>query len=435
MHYLTKLTRWYFSKKALPYWGILSLDCAIVMFSGYVATYLAYSSLIGFLNDFWPVTLGLILTTLFCVVGFKKFHTFSGIVRYSSFVDLGRILAAMGIGGVLTLASSIFFYAFNCGQELIIIPGFKRICVIFILSTLLIWFVRIVVKVLYDSFRTGKSAHKAYVYGIREGGISLAKSIRNLESAEYAVEGFIRPDGDETPAEWILGVKVRNEDDDLIPSMQRHNVDTIIVSPLQTDNFREKNDLINQLLKNKINILMASLAQPWDGKSDLSSQLRKVDIEDLLPREQIKIDMDAIGALLTGKKILITGAAGSIGSEMVRQVAVYNPAEMILIDQAETPMHDIRLMMKNKFPSIKAATIVTSITNKEHMEIIFSEHRPDYVFHAAAYKHVPMMEDNPGMAVQNNIYGTRVIADLAVKYETKKFVMISTDKAVNPTNV
>ena len=131
----------------------------------------------------------------------------------------------------------------------------------------------------------------------------------------------------------------------------------------------------------------------------------------------------------------ITGAAGSIGSEMVRQVAPYGPAELVLIDQAETPMHDVRLMMSRRFADIPSETIVTSITNKEHMERIFAEHRPEYVFHAAAYKHVPMMEDNPAIAVQNNIYGTRVIADLAVKYGTKKFVMISTDKAVNPTNV
>lgn len=160
-----------------------------------------------------------------------------------------------------------------------------------------------------------------------------------------------------------------------------------------------------------------------------------MDIEDLLPREKIEVDMNAIGKLLTGKRILITGAAGSIGSEMVRQVAKFNPSEMTLIDQAETPMHNIRMMMAHDFGHISNRTIVTSITNKEHMERIFAAYKPEYVFHAAAYKHVPMMEDDPAIAVQNNIYGTRVIADLAVKYGTKKFVMISTDKAVNPTNV
>ena len=183
-------------------------------------------------------------------------------------------------------------------------------------------------------------------------------------------------------------------------------------------------------------IMMMSGGEEWNGKSEIDhDKFHEVDIEDLLPREKIQMDMEAVGALLRGKRILITGAAGSIGSEMVRQVAKFDPAEMILIDQAETPMHDIRLMMAKDYPLIKNETKVTSITNKEHMETIFSLHLPEYVFHAAAYKHVPMMEDNPGIAVQNNIYGTRVIADLAVKYGTKKFVMISTDKAVNPTNV
>jgi len=436
MNFITRFTSWYFSKKALPYWGILAIDCAILMFSGYVASYLADRSIIQFLNEFWPTTFGLLITTAFCCIGFKRFHTYSGIVRYSSFVDLERILAAMAVGTVLAMIASGIFYICHFPQNVILLPGFKRLCVIFILSTLLMWFVRIIVKVMFDTFRVGKYTRKAYIYGIREGGVALAKTIKNAEPLQYALEGFVRPDGEEIEAQWLMGVRVRNEDEDLVPSMIRHSADTLIVSPLQADHFRERNDLINELLKNNIQILMIPQAEAWDGQSNLrSDQMRKVEIEDLLPRDPIKIDMDAIGKLLTGKRILITGAAGSIGSEMVRQVAKYSPAEMILIDQAETPMHDIRLMMKNQYGSIPSETIVTSIANKEHMEKIFAEHRPEYVFHAAAYKHVPMMEDNPGMAVQNNIYGTRVIADLAVKYETKKFVMISTDKAVNPTNV
>ena len=183
-------------------------------------------------------------------------------------------------------------------------------------------------------------------------------------------------------------------------------------------------------------MMMPFTAEEWDGKSELRySQLHEVDIEDLLPRDKIEVDMLAIGRQLNANRVLITGAAGSIGSEMVRQVARFEPREMILIDQAETPMHDIRRMMESKFPNIPCHTIVASITNQTFMEDIFRHYHPDYVFHAAAYKHVPMMEDNPAMAVQNNVYGTRVIADLAVKYGTKKFVMISTDKAVNPTNV
>ena len=219
--------------------------------------------------------------------------------------------------------------------------------------------------------------------------------------------------------------------------LKEQNARILMVSPLQTVHFREQEALINSLVDAGIKIMMLpASAKEWDGKSELRySQLHEVDIEDLLPRDKIDVDMLAIGRLLNDNRILITGAAGSIGGEMVLQVAHFEPKELILIDQAETPMHDVRRKMQEKFPGIKCHTIVASITNQSFMEDIFRRYRPDYVFHAAAYKHVPMMEDNPAMAVQNNIYGTRIIADLAVKYGTKKFVMISTDKAVNPTNV
>lgn len=193
--------------------------------------------------------------------------------------------------------------------------------------------------------------------------------------------------------------------------------------------------MIDSLAEAGVKIMVHS-SQEWDGKSDLRhTQLKEIDIEDLLPRNQIEVDLDAIGKILTGKCVMITGAAGSIGGEIVRQVASFKPSQLVLIDQAETPLHDIRLMMKRKFADIPALTLSASIGHKLHMEVVFREYKPDYVFHAAAYKHVPMMEDNPGEAVANNIDGTRIIADLAVKYGTKKFVMVSTDKAVNPTNV
>ena len=219
--------------------------------------------------------------------------------------------------------------------------------------------------------------------------------------------------------------------------MREEEASILMVSPLQTVHFREQETLINNLIAEGIKIMMLpASAKEWDGKSELRySQLHEVDIEDLLPRDKIEVDMLAIGRQLNASRILITGAAGSIGSEMVRQVTRFEPKEMILIDQAETPMHDIRRMMTENYPNISCHTIVASITNQTFMENIFRRFKPEYVFHAAAYKHVPMMEDNPAMAVQNNVLGTRIIADLAVKYGTKKFVMISTDKAVNPTNV
>ena len=268
-----------------------------------------------------------------------------------------------------------------------------------------------------------------------EGGIALAKSIRAEVPARFKLCGFVS-DKKNIGGMWLLGVKVYEDNDNLLNVIRDKHISVILVSPLMTEKFTKRTSLIDGLVNDGVKIMMMPPAEEWDGKSDLSHrQLHEVDIEELLPREKIEVDMDAIGNMLRGKRILITGAAGSIGSEMSRQVAKFNPSELVLVDQAETPMHDVRLYMARNHSDLKVWTIVGSITNKEQVERIFSEHKPEYVFHAAAYKHVPMMEDNPAMAVQNNIYGTRVIADLAVKYGTKKFVMISTDKAVNPTNV
>ena len=234
-----------------------------------------------------------------------------------------------------------------------------------------------------------------------------------------------------------MGEKVYSLDDDFKEIVRRERIQAILVSPLRTDDFRNREALQDTLISSGCRIFLSSPAKEWDGSSESfgSVQLKEVSVEDLLPREEIKVDMDSVGRELTGQRILITGSAGSIGSEMVRQVAVYKPAAMMLIDQAETPEHDIRLMMARQYPDIQAETVVTSICKADRMEEIFRRFRPDYVFHAAAYKHVPMMEDNPSEAVQNNILGTKIIADLSVKYGVRKFVMVSTDKAVNPTNV
>jgi len=299
---------------------------------------------------------------------------------------------------------------------------------------MIMWGLRVLARSLHDTYRGADNIHKIFVYGCMQGGIALAKSIRD-DSSNYRLGGFVSDDKS-LNGSWLLGVQVYYDDDNLVNLMQEKHVKAMLISPLMAEHFTKHTSLVDALIKAKIKILMMPSAEEWDGKSDLSHhQLREVEIEDLLPREKIEVDMVAIGAMLRGKRILITGAAGSIGSEMARQVAKFGPKELILIDQAETPMHDIRRYMDRNHANLKVWTIVGSITNRQHMEEIFQEHKPQYVFHAAAYKHVPMMEDNPAIAVQNNIFGTRVIADLAVKYETKKFVMISTDKAVNPTNV
>ena len=431
---LQRISNWYFTKKALPHLCILLIDCAIVAFSGYVGYYIDKGGDI-FVDSFWQITFGLMVGLVPFIVAFRLLHTYSGIVRYSSFVDLQRVMIA-------TLSGSVACYLLGLGingiwpeQHTIMVPDLQTVFIIFVGSSLFLWVERLVVKRLFDSFNLDNATPVA-IYGTKAGGISIAKSITAVRDKKYSLQAFIS-DGKEMKGSYLMGKPIFLNERGLAEKLRREGVKALLVSPLKTEKFRNNAEMVDEFISAGITIMMMNNGEEWDGKEEnLTHQnLRPVDIEDLLPREIIEVDMNAIGKLLTGKRILITGAAGSIGSEMVRQVAKFNPSEMTLIDQAETPMHNIRMMMAHDFGHISNRTIVTSITNKEHMERIFAAYKPEYVFHAAAYKHVPMMEDDPAIAVQNNIYGTRVIADLAVKYGTKKFVMISTDKAVNPTNV
>lgn len=431
MNFLQKLTNWYFSKRALPYWGVLTLDCLIVLISAYIGNYLELGST-EFTQYFWQITTGNLICVLLFIIGFRLFHTYTGIIRYSSLIDLQRVGMASLVGSVLSFMAGIGINTIE--TETIIMPGILGSATLLVCTSMLMWVERMAVRAMFDTFRTDKAVPVA-IYGTKAGGIALANSIRAVKEKQYVLQAFISDDP-EMKNVYLMGKRVFLNGEGIAEKLREIKVRTVLVSPLKSEKLRNNPKMVDELVKAGIKIMMMPAAQEWDEKHDLSfNQLHEVEIEDLLPRDKIEVDMDAIGKMLTGKRVLITGAAGSIGSEMVRQVAAYKPAELILIDQAETPMHDVRLMMARQFPDIKNETIVSSITDQIHMEKIFEAHKPEYVFHAAAYKHVPMMEDNPAMAVRNNINGTRVIADLAVKYSTKKFVMISTDKAVNPTNV
>jgi len=429
MNPLFKLTRWYFSKKALPYWFVLILD-SLIMLCSFLLVYISNHGLLPTNQETVPLMETLLIYWVCYLIGFRVFHTYLGIIRYSSFVDLQRVIFATLLSLALLFISQILLTSFNYS----VLFNWKELLGASLLSLVGMWVMRIFVKYLYDEAYQIKMAERVFIYGVKSGGISLAKSIRNGDPSTYALAGFVS-DLTDMSHRMLMGVRVYNNDEHLVEQMRKQHARILLVSPLKNEAIRNNTDMVNRLTEAGIKIYMVPGIQEWDGSSLSHTQLKEVDIEDLLPRDKIQIDMEAVGKLLKGQKIMITGAAGSIGSEMVRQIAIYNPAELILVDQAETPLHDIRLMMKRMFPSIQAFTIIGDISHEERMKEIFEAHRPDYVFHAAAYKHVPMMEDNPSESIQNNVKGTQIIADLAVKYDTKKFVMISTDKAVNPTNV
>lgn len=431
MNTIKRLLEWYFSKKALPYWAILVFDSLICYFSGIFVFWLYYHGAITF-DNIALLTKTICVYMIFNFIGFRVFRTYSGIIRYSSFVDLLRVSFAMLLS--LTIAELMHYIIYSWDLNFVRLEG-RQIAAMYLVATIGMIAFRVLVKSIYDTvFNTDKGV-LTLIYGVQEGGIGLAKNIRNENNSKFKLKGFISNDANLTD-KLLMGKKIYVGNEKLADYISEMNIQAVLVSPIQAENFRNDTALQDILINNNVKIYLTERSREWEEGDDFSKvQLKEISIEDLLPRDEIKVDMDAIGSLLTGKRIMITGSAGSIGSEMVRQISIYNPSDLILIDQAETPQHDIRLLMHAQFPHIKVETIVASISNYDRMDTIFNEYKPEYVFHAAAYKHVPMMEYNPSESIQNNVWGTKVIADLSVKHNVKKFVMISTDKAVNPTNV
>lgn len=430
MHFTNKLINWYFSKNSLPYWCIFAMDCLIVFLS-YMFVYTKMNSGEVALNVLWQLVTFNCIFVLFHAIGFKMFHTYDGILRYSSFVDLQRV-------GYAVLTGAVLSYVAHFGM--IQIPYFHNVYVggadimlASLLSTLLLWAVRVLVKTVYDVSIDKLNARATLIYGVTKGGMGLAKQVRNDKTLKMSLAGFVS-DEEHVKHRVLMGLSVYPLDSNLKNVIRKHHVECLLVAQGALDSFRNNKELQDDLLSAGVHIYIPK-ANEWNPAQPQTQQLKEVSIEDLLPRDEIKIDLESVADTLRGKCVLVTGSAGSIGSEIVKQICKFGPREMVLIDSAETPQHDIRLMMAKNFPEIKAETIVTSVSGIIRMEDIFSRYRPDYVFHAAAYKHVPMMENNPSESIENNVYGTKILADMAVKYGVKKFVMISTDKAVNPTNV
>ena len=435
---LNNFLNWYFSKSALPYWCVLIMDYLILVFAGFIAYKLfIYSQRVNIAE--YKMMYTLLVYALPSLIGARVFHTYSGIIRYSTFIDLKKVFYANVFS--LALVYPMHGWLQSAHLEQFYQLHYRHVAIMYVFGTLLMWGMRMLVKSLYEVAITDIGAKRALIYGVMEDGIGLAKDVRSQNPKRFVVKGFIDND-DLYNHSLVMGEKVYSHKDDIASIVRKEGIEAVLVSPRRMNDFRDQQALQDILLNEDVKIYMSQGARELKVKDgELATdhvddfKMKEVSVEDLLPRSEIKVDMKSVGELLSGRRILITGAAGSIGSEMVRQIALYKPAAMLLIDQAETPEHDVRLMMSKDYPDIEAQTVVTSICKIDRMEKLFAEFRPNYVFHAAAYKHVPMMEDNPSEAIQNNVYGTKVIADLSVKYGVKKFVMVSTDKAVNPTNV
>lgn len=437
MNLFSKLINWYFKKNSLPYWCVIIIDCFIVYGSAFIVYWTLHSGSQTQLH-FYSISYVMLLYLIISIITFRLFHTYSGVIRYSSFVDLMRVAYANGTACIIVWL--LHYYINNLPEVRFAHLRSIEIFGTYIVATAIMWMVRVLVKNVFDVEYSTNNGAWVYIYGIKEGGMSIAKYIRNQKPTQFVLKGFISHEKD-YQGKMLMGVRVHNVDDKLEKRIEDDRIEAVLVPQQRMAQFRNDEQLQSILTERNIKIFATEGIHDAEYSADnqvttiKGNLLKEVSIEDLLPRDEIKVDLKKVGEMLTDRRILVTGSAGSIGSEMVRQIATFHPAEMMLIDQAETPQHDIRLMMNKIFPYVKAETVVTSITNEKRMDDIFNKFRPEFVFHAAAYKHVPMMEDNPSESVINNIKGTKILADLSVKYKVKKFVMISTDKAVNPTNV
>ncbi len=419
----------YLSAKVLPIWTVLLIDVLIIVVSSLLAYALRYDFRSLF-SESSSIDVTIVCTVAVNLIFFRAFRTYSNVLRFSSFVDIMRIFVALTVSYVLLLIASIVVKSFTN----INVAPITVLFMSYIISFAMMACSRIVVKIFFEALNfDGSRSANVFIYGAKEAGVNIAKALRVSLRNHYRLRGFIA-DEPELINKVMMGVKVFPNDDTLIENLDDRDVHTIIISPAKMEALKHS-DMADRLLAHNIKLMTAPPLSEWNNQFLDRTQLKEIQIEDLLQRNPIEIDIHKVASHLEGKRVMITGAAGSIGSEIMRQVASFNPYKLILVDQAETPLHDIRLELQDRWRDIDAETIIADISNVTRMEEIFRRYKPQYIFHAAAYKHVPMMEDNVSESIQVNVYGTRTVADLAVKYGAEKFVMISTDKAVNPTNV
>lgn len=420
------------SLQYLPRWIVLIVDIALCALAYFIASFITVKIFAGqddlrIFNFYQRVSITLVLQIIF----FWIFHTYSGVLRYSGYVDAAKLLFAVSSNVILLALTNIIVITINGSpifhySGLLLYAGF---------SFLFLFFLRLGAKIIFDYFsQNGGKITPVMIYGTKTAAVGIAKMLNSAQGdIKYKLVGFIDDDKNATQR-MIMGVKVYHFNEKNIKKTVSKKAKAIIISPTQMKKINPEVDL-ELFLSNNLQVLTAPPVSIWKNDMPTIKQIKSIQIEDLLERPKIHIDTEKISAEHKGKVVLVTGAAGSIGSEIVNQIISYKPQLIVLLDQAESPMHNLRLELEEKYPDQNMSVFLADVRNKERIEYMMDMYRPDYVYHAAAYKHVPLMEDNPVESIQVNVRGTKIIADLAVKYKVQRFVMVSTDKAVNPTNV
>lgn len=421
----------YLSRKYAPRWVILTIDVFIVSLGVFLAYLLRFNFSIG-LKEFEKLPWVIALYVGIRGFTFRAFRTYSGVVRHTSIEDSKKLFFANASGSLLIFFVSGLIYA-GTGRFLIPLSVF---IIEFFATLVMMTAFRVMVKVLYDQVnqnKTRKKAKNVVIYGAGQSGLITKRAIDQDGEVQYNVNAFL--DDDKSKRGKVLeGVTIYSPERDFDKVFGNQQVDLLIFS-IQEIKPDRKQEIIEWCLRNDIKVKSVPPANKWINGELSFNQIKNAKIEDLLERNPIQLDRKQIADEITGKTVMVTGASGSIGSELVRQLVNFKPAQIILLDLSETSLNDLTLELNEKLGFNKYVSVVGDIRNENRIEKVIKEYRPTIIYHAAAYKHVPILENNPAEAVDVNVEGTRVVADKAVKYDVEKFVLISTDKAVNPTNV